>query len=228
MKGFLQVLIRRFKSESFSFDDEVTSREIAVLVLERIIMLIRGLRVSLFFPVNGLIFVGRSVKVMGKCTFGKSVTIGSYSNISGLCRNQVCIGDGVNIGRFSSVIASTNYNDIGEGIVLNNNVGIGEYAYLGGAGGLKIGSDTIIGQYFSCHPENHNFLDRGRLIRFQGVNREGIEIGRNNWIGSKVTFLDGSAVGENCVVAAGAVVTKKFGDNLLIGGVPAKILKNLS
>jgi acetyltransferase-like isoleucine patch superfamily enzyme len=115
---------------------------------------------------------------------------------------------------------------VGSHIAIGNNVGIGEFAYLGGAGGLDIGDDCIVGQYFSCHPENHCFNDPTQLIRLQGTTRQGIRIGRNCWIGSKVTILDGVTIGENCVIAAGAVVTKNMPPNSVIGGVPARVIKS--
>jgi acetyltransferase-like isoleucine patch superfamily enzyme len=121
---------------------------------------------------------------------------------------------------------STSLNDPGEGISLGDRVGIGEFAYLGGGGGLTIGADCIVGQYFSCHPENHNYSDPETLIRLQGVSRKGIQIGNGCWIGSKVTILDGAKVGNHCVIAAGAVVAGVFPDHSVIGGVPARILKS--
>ena len=48
----------------------------------------------------------------------------------------------------------------------------------------------------------------------------------NCWIGAGAVFLDGSSIGSGCIVSANAVVTKKFPDNVIIGGIPAKILKN--
>lgn len=62
-------------------------------------------------------------------------------------------------------------------------------------------------------------------IRQQGVYGKGIKIGKNCWIGAKATFLDGTVIGNGCVVAAGAVVKGNFPDNSIIGGVPAKIIK---
>lgn len=227
MKKILEFLIRRFKSPSFRFDEVITTSQLLLLVFNRCCMYLRGLRVHLLAPVEGRLFLGKHVRISGKCSFGKSVTIDDYTKVSGLSRDQVLIKDNVTIGRFSSVIASSSYNNIGQGIIIEANVAIGEYAYLGGAGGLRIGRDTIIGQYFSCHPENHNFTENNKLIRLQGVSRKGIQIGKNAWIGSKVTFLDGSSIGNNCVVAAGAVVTKRFGDGVLIGGVPARIIKKI-
>ena len=103
---------------------------------------------------------------------------------------------------------------------------IGEFAYIGGAGGLKIGSETIVGQYLSIHPENHTFSDLEIPIRNQGVSRKGISIGKNVWIGSKVTILDGANIGDGCVIAAGSVVISgQYEKNSIIGGMPAKILK---
>jgi LmbE family N-acetylglucosaminyl deacetylase len=88
-----------------------------------------------------------------------------------------------------------------------------------------IGDDGIIGPYFGCHPENHNFYSEDALIRLQGVNRKGINIGKNCWIGAKVTILDGVSIGENCIIAAGAVVTKSMPSNAVLGGLPAKVIK---
>jgi acetyltransferase-like isoleucine patch superfamily enzyme len=123
-------------------------------------------------------------------------------------------------------VISTSFNNLGSHIYIGENVGIGEFAYLGGGGGLEIGNDCIVGQYFSCHPENHNYEDPKQLIREQGVSRKGIIIGSNCWIGAKVTILDGVIIGSNCVIAAGAVVTKSMPSNSVIGGVPARVIKS--
>jgi acetyltransferase-like isoleucine patch superfamily enzyme len=124
------------------------------------------------------------------------------------------------------VVVSTSLNQLGEFIKIGDNVGIGEFAYLGGAGGLEIGDGCIIGQYLSCHPENHNYQSLEKEIRHQGVSRKGIKIGANCWIGSKVSILDGVSIGEGSIIAAGAVVNKSFPDNSIIGGVPAKLIKS--
>ena len=75
------------------------------------------------------------------------------------------------------------------------------------------------------HAENHNYADKNKLIKEQGVTHKGIKIGNNCWIGSGAVFLDGVEIGDGCVVAANAVVTKKFASNSIIGGVPAKLIK---
>ena len=54
-----------------------------------------------------------------------------------------------------------------------------------------------------------------------------IRIGKNVWIGSNSTILPGVTIGDNSVVAAGAVVTKNVEANTIVGGVPAKIIKKI-
>jgi acetyltransferase-like isoleucine patch superfamily enzyme len=61
----------------------------------------------------------------------------------------------------------------------------------------------------------------------QGIDRAGIVIENNVWVGANVTILDGVKIGENTIIAAGSVVTKSFDGYNLIGGVPAKIIKHL-
>ena len=56
---------------------------------------------------------------------------------------------------------------------------------------------------------------------------ESISIGDGTWIGMGVKLLDGTQVGKGCVIAAGAVVRGRFPDDVLIGGVPAKVIKQL-
>ena len=117
---------------------------------------------------------------------------------------------------------------IGNYIKIGDNVGLGSHGFYGcGAGKLEIGNDCIFGNYVSIHPENHIYQDLSVPIRMQGVNSTGgVKIGDNCWIGAKVTILDGTKIGNGCIVAAGAVVKGTFPDNVIIGGVPAKIIKS--
>ena len=113
---------------------------------------------------------------------------------------------------------------MGVGLKIGANSSFSEYSLFGSAGGITIGKDVIAGQNVRFHAENHNYEDLNRRIREQGVNRRGISVGDDCWIGAGAVFLDGSSIGSGCVVAANAVVTKQFPDNVIIGGVPARIL----
>ncbi|MCU0333547.1 MAG: acyltransferase [Chitinophagaceae bacterium] len=226
MKKLLEALIRR-RNPQFRFDEAVSSHVLFHFAWQQLLAVLRGSRLWLAGRHPKGMLRGRGVHFFNlpNIRWGRFLKLGDHVAISGLGRGKVQLGHHVSIGAFSRVIISTSLNQVGEGIDIGDNVGIGEYAYLGGGGGLRIGHDCIVGQYLSCHPENHVHDDPEMPIRHQGVTRKGIEIGPNCWIGSKVTILDGVHIGEGCVVAAGSVVTKSFPARAVIGGVPARVLR---
>ena len=217
------------RNSSFQLDKNVDGTMLLNFSWLTFLSMLRSIKLILRAKNPRLAMIGKSVKFshINRIHFGKYLKLGDGVHLSGLGKAGVILGDNVGIGAYSRVVASTSLNNLGVGIKIGNNVGIGEFAYLGGGGGLTIGDDCIVGQYFSCHPENHNYADSSELIRLQGVSRRGIVIGSNCWVGSKVTILDGVSIGDNCIIAAGAVVNQSFPSNCVIGGVPAKILKTI-
>jgi len=199
------------------------------LSLEYGICLIRGaltfgVRQSVLSP----LFRGRGVVVRcaSRIKVGKGVRLGDFVVLDGLSAQGIVLQDGVKIGEFGRLICSGSLKNLGHGITVGQRVGIGEFCRIGGSGGVSIGDDTIIGQYLSVHPENHEFADKQRLIREQGTVRAPVIVGANCWIGAKVTLLAGSEIGHSSVVAAGSVVNAKFPPYSVIGGVPARLLKS--
>jgi len=229
MKTLLQKLIQ-LRNPNFKFDESLDSVALMQFFWIQGMCIIRGLFVLFYFKKTKGLMRGKGVTFfnLSKIHWGKFLRLGNYVAVSALGKNGIWFGNNVSIGAFSRIIISTSLNHLGDRILIGNNVGIGEFAYLGGAGGLEIGDDCIVGQYLSCHPENHNYERKDLLIRHQGVTRKGIKIGNNCWIGSKVTILDGVEIGDGCVIAAGSVVTKSFPKDSIIGGVPSKILKTRS
>lgn len=227
MKNLIEKIIQG-RNPQFKFDEGITLSVLIELILEKGVSLMRGTRVLLSGKIPQMLLLGKGVRFfnLSNISLGKFVKLDQNVYLSALGKGHLTIGNNVGIGANSRVIISTSFNNLGSHICIGNNVGIGEFAYLGGAGGLDIGDDCIVGQYFSCHPENHNFENLTELIREQGVSRKGIKIGKNCWIGSKVTILDGVTIGDNCVIAAGSVVTKNMISNSVIGGIPAKVLKS--
>ncbi|RFC55039.1 acyltransferase [Brumimicrobium aurantiacum] len=226
MKQLLQSIIQK-RNPNFSFDPALDNFTLVSFFWAQIWGILRGCKLVFRFQNPKMASLGKNVHFFNsrKISFGKFMKIGNNVHLSALGKNGITIGNNVSIGAFSRIIISTSFNHLGEHIKIGNNVGLGEFTYLGGAGGLEIGDECIVGQYFSCHPENHIVADPDISIRHQGVTRKGIKIGKNCWIGSKVTILDGVEIGDGCVIAAGAVVNKSFPKNSIIGGVPAKILK---
>lgn len=217
-------IISFFKGRTVTIDSKVPNSYILSITLEKSFSLLRGM-----LKTGKFIFLGRGTKIRACSHFfaEKGSEIASHCQIDCLGKQGLLLGQGSKIGSYSILRVTGTISDIGEKIEIGRNVGIGDFAHIGGAGPVYIGNDSIIGAYLSVHPENHNFRDTSKPIRLQGVTRKGVKIGQGCWIGAKVTFVDGSAIGDGCVVAAGAVVTKVFPDYVLIGGVPAKIIRNL-
>jgi acetyltransferase-like isoleucine patch superfamily enzyme len=103
---------------------------------------------------------------------------------------------------------------------------INPYSLLYGQGGLTIGNNVLIASHCTIVPVNHTFSDPARPIQEQAETRQGIRIEDDVWIASHVTILDGVTVGRGAVIAAGAVVTKDVPPYAIVGGVPAKVLKD--
>jgi acetyltransferase-like isoleucine patch superfamily enzyme len=222
LSNLINFMVVRLRGRPFKIDPSITNAEIMTLLIRQGICLFRGV-----LRTRKLVSIGRSVILTSKnrIQFSKGASIGQYCTIDAIGKNGIVIGSATSIGSFSLLKVSGTFVALGKGITIGSNVGIGEFAHIGGAGGVNIGDDTIIGSYFSVHPENHNFDDISIPIRLQGVTHKGIRVGKGCWIGAKVTLLDGSKVGDGCVIAAGAVVKGEFPDNCVIGGIPAKILK---
>lgn len=95
--------------------------------------------------------------------------------------------------------------------------------YIDGRNGIYIGKNVWMGPRVSILSANHETDDFHSY-----TNDEPIRIGDNCWLGTNVVILPGVQLGKHVVVAAGAVVVESFPENdILIGGVPAKILKRL-
>lgn len=227
MKTWLERLIR-LRNPQFRFSPALTDALILSFCWQQARALLRGGRLLMRGRQPRWMMRGNGVQFfnLAQIRWGRFLKLGDQVYCSAIATDGIRLGDRVSIGAYSRLIVSTTLDNPGRFIHIGNQVGIGEFAYLGGAGGLTIGDDCIIGQYFSCHPENHRYVDPILPIRLQGVERQPITIGRNCWIGSKVTILSGVTLGPGCVVAAGAVVTRSFPADSIVGGVPARLLRH--
>ena len=111
----------------------------------------------------------------------------------------------------------------GKHITIGKNVFINFDCTFLALGGITIEDDVLIGPKVSLITENHPLNPEER----KGLTGKPIVIKRNAWIGANATILPGVTIGENAVVAAGAVVSKDVPDNTIVGGIPAKFIKNV-
>ena len=117
---------------------------------------------------------------------------------------------------------------------INNAVGdvlIGDYTRIGLhntiIGPVKIGHHVNLAQGITVTALNHNFDDTNKRIDEQGVSTNAVTIEDDVWIGANAVILPGVTIGNHCVVAAGAVVTKDVPPHSLVAGVPAKVIKQI-
>ena len=117
-------------------------------------------------------------------------------------------------------------------IIIGDNCNIGEYNHITAVGKIEKGNGVLTGRWVTITDNSHgnntciemeNVDPIDREIEFKGA----IKIGDRVWIGDKATILPGVRLGSGCVVAANSVVTKSFPENCIIGGVPAKLIKQV-
>lgn len=113
------------------------------------------------------------------------------------------------------------YTDYGKNINIGEEVFINACCHFQDHGGVTIGDGCQIGHNVVFATLNHELEPEKRKTTRPAP----IVLGKNVWIGSNATILQGVKIGDNAVVAAGAVVTKDVPPNTVVGGVPAKFIK---
>jgi acetyltransferase-like isoleucine patch superfamily enzyme len=116
------------------------------------------------------------------------------------------------------------HTNFGQHIRIGKNVFINHACSFLDMGGITIEDDVLIGPRVNLITENHP-VDPARRKQ---LDLKSILIKRNAWIGAGATILPGVTVGENAIVAAGAVVNKDVPANTIAGGVPAKFIRTIN
>lgn len=109
---------------------------------------------------------------------------------------------------------------VGEDFLTNYNVTILDIAPVHIGDYVMIGPNTLISTV------GHPLSPQGR--REKKANSAPVTIGNDVWIGGNCTVLPGVTIGNNVIIAAGAVVTKDIPDNCIVAGVPARMVRDLS
>jgi acetyltransferase-like isoleucine patch superfamily enzyme len=108
-------------------------------------------------------------------------------------------------------------------LVIGDNVFLNEGVIIAARHEITIGNNANIGDFTTIHDSDFHAITPDRPARVAAV-----AIGRNVWLGRNVVILPGVTIGENAVVAAGGIVTSDVAANTLVGGNPARLIRELS
>ena len=177
--------------------------------------------------------IGSDVKIKKPTNIAAS-TIKGNINIGANCLiNKTTIKGTINIGKNCRIVGAD---------IIGSNIEIGNYTSIWGPSifinqkinSVKIGNYCSIARGFNIQEFNHNhkkittyYIGQNFFKESwenENVSNGAIEIGNDVWIGADVLVLSGVKIGNGCVVAGNATVTKSFPDYAIIGGTPAKIL----
>lgn len=115
-------------------------------------------------------------------------------------------------------------------IIIGNNTSIGEYTQISSAKEVIIGNDVLIGRFCYISDNNHGTTDLDTLHHHPSDRdlyiKGPVRIGNDVWIGDRVCILSGVTIGDGAVIAANTVVTKDVFPYSVVGGVPAKVIKD--
>ncbi|HEY1826113.1 MAG TPA: acyltransferase [Acidimicrobiales bacterium] len=130
---------------------------------------------------------------------------------------NVCLSAGINA---DQVMLATPTVSIGRRCV------IGRGSHIVGHWSIELGDEIQTGPYVYITDQNHGYESLDEPVGWQSPSEAAVRIGSGSWLGANVVILPGTTLGRNTVVAAGAVVRGSFPDHVVLGGVPAKVLRH--
>ena len=154
---------------------------------------------------------------------GKNLRV--FKNIKVMNPQFLTIGDDVKILNDVSFTISRSCQN-GGGVFIGSGTHINKWCDFGCDNKIIIGEDCLFGPFVHITDRNHNFEDINEPIIKQGSSSKGpVIIGSGCWFGFRSQVMSNVKIGRNCVIAAGAVVTKDVPDYCVVAGNPAKIIK---
>jgi acetyltransferase-like isoleucine patch superfamily enzyme len=103
---------------------------------------------------------------------------------------------------------------------------IGRGSHIIGHWSIELGDEIQTGPYVYITDQNHSYEALDEPVGWQRPSEAAVKIGSGSWLGANVVILPGTTLGKNTTVAAGAVVRGEFPDHVVLGGVPAKVLRH--
>ena len=173
-----------------------------------------------------------SVRVHTWTVRGSFAAWGAGSRIGGsstlVAPQLVEVGDGVIVGEHCWLNAKDDRGDGASTLRIGSGTYIGRFAQVNAWRSVDIGRHVMIADRVFISDADHRFADPGLPIKLQGdafVDAVCLEDGC--WIGIGAVILPGVTVGRNAIVAANAVVTGDVPERSVVGGIPARVIKQL-
>lgn len=113
-----------------------------------------------------------------------------------------------------------------EKLKLGSNISIHPMCYIDATGEIEINNDVSIAHGVTILSSSHVHNGKHIAIKDQGIVTKKTIINENVWIGAKSTILYGVTIKSGCIIAAHTLVNQNFEEDMIIGGIPAKILKS--
>jgi acetyltransferase-like isoleucine patch superfamily enzyme len=159
------------------------------------------------------------------CGSSENITIGQGSVIEGGVVFDMRSGGQIVLGENTRLRRGAILSPYGGNIRMGRGCGVNHYSILYGHGGLLIGDLVRFAAHCLIIPANHGVAANGTPIYNQPLAKKGIRFGNDIWVGGGVRVLDGVNIADGAVLAAGAVVTSDVAEGWIVGGVPAKPIR---
>jgi acetyltransferase-like isoleucine patch superfamily enzyme len=228
MDASIRLYLKRQATNLWRYVLEQTMFIIAGWVPTALGIALRSGLYRLILRMDGLVAIENGVRMR----FASNIKLGRGAYIDEGCYLHAC-PNGIVIGPNSivmhgSILHVYNFRNIPQSrIQVGANCLIGEYNVIRGQGGVVLGDRVYTSPFTQILAVEHVFDDPGRPISEQGITAEGIVIEDDVWLGAGVIVTDGVRIGQGAVVAAGAVVTQDVEPHTLVGGVPARQIRDL-
>lgn len=189
---------------------------------------LRALLYRLILKMDGIAAIENGVRIRfaDQVRLGRNVYLdqGVYLHAS---PQGIVIGDNTFI-MHGAILHVYNFRNLPHAFIrIGANSLIGELNVLRGQGGITIGDRVYTAPLVQMLAVNHVYQDPTRPMVEQGITAQGIVVEDDVWIGAGAIITDGVCIGKGAVVAAGAVVTKDVAPHTVVGGVPARPLKEI-
>lgn len=167
--------------------------------------------------INSMAAEGKSMLKVGKSKIARTASLDCEQG------GQIIIGDGCEVRHHAVLEVSGGYNGI---IQFGNDCVIGVGDWIQGSGKVTVGNNVIIGPYVAIVSTNHQYEDPDQVIAKQPLVPGEVVIEDDVWIGAHCTIAYNVRIGAHSIIAANSFVNKDVPPYSIVGGSPAKLLKN--